>query len=279
MFQRFEGETNYPSDINHDPNIPYGATIYWSARHGAHVTTGPIGECYEGLSGTHGFCGFPTSSEQKAHPSPRGTTGRCQHFEGASIHWHEHGGAHPIGGAIRRVYAQLDGSGGTLGFPLTHEVTATPSPYGTEGVYQRFESTWDYPDDVVQLVQGIRCGATVYWSAKTGAHPTWAGIGTIYERLYGTGGVMGFPLSAEIPTTSSVTGDTGVHQKFEGGGIYWRKQTNSVVPVVGHVYRLFEDMGGVASTYGFPLSPEKSRPTGERLQAFEGGVISVISPS
>jgi hypothetical protein len=51
--------------------------------------------------------------------SPRGTTGYRWPFRRSAIYWSERAGAHPVWGAIERVYHKHGGSSGELGFPLS----------------------------------------------------------------------------------------------------------------------------------------------------------------
>ncbi len=139
VYQYFEGRWDYPKDV---PSYPlgrrYGATIYSSAR-GTYATADGIGICYERLRGTNSALGFPTSPELDAAPSPQGTKGRYQTFEGGSIHWCEKYNAVPITGRILDIYNKAGGSGGSFGFPVAAAEETTPTKAGRVGRQQRFE--------------------------------------------------------------------------------------------------------------------------------------------
>lgn len=132
---------------------------------------------------------------------------------------------------------------------------------------------WNYPDDV-ERAPNIPYGASAYWSPQYGAHPTWGGIGIIYERNHGTHSYLGFPKSDDIPVNSPF-GTTGVYQVFEGGIVCWCEQKNLIVSVCGAILRLYNEMGGTGQ-YGFPLAPEEETASGGHMQRFEGGMIAVV---
>ncbi len=185
--QRFEG----------GPDDPDGASVYYSSR-GAYPTWGGIAQCYERLGGTGGRLGFPTSQELDAIPSPQGTTGKIQRFEGsgedpdgASIYYCYHG--YPVWGGIAQCYERLGGTGGRLGFPTSQELDAIPSPQGTAGRVQRFE------------------GGDIYWCEKYGDVLVVGAILSHFEQHGGTGGRFGFPMSPENYVHGSLC------QEFEGG--------------------------------------------------------------
>jgi len=279
-FQRFEGQWNYPEDINTTPVERCGATLYCSEQYGTHPTWGGIGICYERQWGTAGALGFPTSDEIDVGPSHHRTKGKCQHFEGGTIYWSWKTEAHRIKGEIAKLHDSLNGVGGKLGFPLSNEATAHPSPQETTGTFQRFEGGlygflsfgdesdydgWDYDE-----------GISVY-SSKYGTYPVWGEIRICYESLGNTGGVLGFPISSETEAAKSPQGTRGWYQRFEGGIIFWCKNYGGM-PVVGSFLALYDEFGGTEGRFGFPKSPEKSAEKNPKmlLQEFEGGVICIL---
>lgn len=278
VLQRFEGRFNYAADITGP--MRYGATIYFSERYGARTTSGGIGQYFEGLGGTTSRLGFPVSASAAATKSNRGTEGWCQEFEGGTVHWSEPTGSKTVSGQIRDYYNGVGGSGSWLGFPASEEGPAVESPYGTAGTFQRFESAWDYPGDVIDLLAGVRCGATIYYSEPYGVQPTGRGIGTIYERMHGTAGVLGFPKSPELRLPGSPPESASRMQHFEGGTMYYRyhEQRHLIVPVLNAVHEIYEKLRGVSGELGFPLAPAEPLPSGEPgqcIQRFEGGIIAV----
>ncbi len=276
VFQRFEGRWNYPEDIDTNPVERCGASLYHSEQHGAHPTWGGIGICYERQGGTSGTLGFPISSELNAGPSQRDTTGKYQRFEGGSVYWSRQTEAHPVCGEIGELHNNLNGVAGRLGFPLSHELPAGASSQGTTGVFQRFEGTWDYSEEI-NAPPVRHFGASVYWSQKYGAHPTWGGIGEYYEHLGGTTSTLGFPTCAEMEIDAPLEGTTGWYQHFEGGDIYW-SDAYGAITVTDPILEVFQAFGGLHGRFGFPKSLETSVDHNPHLvmQEFEGGVICVL---
>jgi tetratricopeptide (TPR) repeat protein len=111
------------------------ASVYYSG-YGAYPTWGGIGRCYEDIGGTSGPLGFPTSSEQEAIPSPQGTTGWIQHFEGGDMYWTEEHDGVPVMGPILTLFEKSGGSGGEFGFP---KLPASPEPVHSNHYIQEFE--------------------------------------------------------------------------------------------------------------------------------------------
>jgi uncharacterized protein with LGFP repeats len=211
--------------------------------------------------------GQPLRETEEAYVSPRGTRGYVRTYERGHIHWTPDYGAHASQGPIDAFYCSLDGSGGRLGFPVSDELNVACSPFGTCGVGQRFEHWWDYPGEVIVQVDGVRCGASVYWSERHGTHATWGGIGIRYEQNHGTGGTLGFPISDEINATPSPFGTTGVYQEFEGGVAIYSEKFETVL-VTGELVRRYLDLGGTRSWLGFPIADAV-----DGQQAFEGGTL------
>lgn len=279
VYQRFEGEQNYPEDVTGP--VRYGATIYWCPAYKARTTRGNIGEYYERLGATNSPLGFPMDYGREAIKSPQGTTGWYQVFEGGTVHWSQPTGSKMTSGPIHRFYLSQHGSREWLGFPVSEAIECAASPFGTTGVCQRFEGPWVYPNDVIELVAGARCGTTVYFSERYDVQPVGRGIGVTYERMHGTGGPLGFPMSDEERVPGSAPNSADRVQRFEGGAIYYRydrQRRHLIVPVLNAVYEKYAASGGPAGDYGFPLSPSEPAPSaapGERIQRFEGGIITV----
>lgn len=178
-----------------------------------------------------------TGQITRAWEPERGTQGFCRSYAKGRIYWSHNGGAHACYGEINESYNNHGGSGGKLGFPLSAEDRAepwTPSADGetrkTEGRYQRFEGPSDYSDETCALLNnGLKCGATVYWSNRLGARVTSGPIGELYELNNGTSGWLGFPVEDEVEVRSKA-GNHALRQRFQGGVIYYRDTTAIPVP-------------------------------------------------
>lgn len=121
-----------------------GGSIYTS-EHGAFPVWGWIARCYERLGGTSSRLGFPTSPEFNAIPSPHGTHGQVQRFEGSpddtcrvSIYASEYG-AWAVWGAIACRYEADRGTASHLGFPIGAETRAKHVAGKQDGWVQYFE--------------------------------------------------------------------------------------------------------------------------------------------
>ncbi|SFJ31172.1 LGFP repeat-containing protein [Paenibacillus sp. UNC496MF] len=97
-----------------------------------------------------------------------------------------------------------------LGNPTrdTPEPRQTPPPRD-QGWYQHFER------------------GSVYWSPATGAHMIIGTIRDTWSRLRWEQGVLGFPVTDELPVPAPYAQHR--YQLFEGGGLYWHANTNTAV--------------------------------------------------
>ncbi|MBO3747510.1 hypothetical protein J5X84_15640 [Streptosporangiaceae bacterium NEAU-GS5] len=279
-YQRFEGPRDYSQDICERLGLRCGATVYWSAKYGAHATGGVVGETHEKLGGTWGEWGFPVTDESEAGPSRSGLgmTGRVQRFEAGNVYYTEQTGIFMVPGPIATFHdGWPKGAAGVLGFPVSPALAAAPSPYGTSGTFQRFEGPFDYPEDILSNwseTEG-RGGATVYSSKACGTHMVRSGVGRVYERMGGTGSWLGFPTSCERRGTLSAEEKKRVHQDFEGGRIFWRG--GNAFAVFQLVVDLLERQSDADQRLGFPISAAKSlaADANETIQFFEHGVVTV----
>jgi hypothetical protein len=178
-----------------------------------------------------------TGRISRARESGRGTQGFCRSYSNGRIYWSGNGEAHACYGEINEYYDNRGGSGGALGFPLSAEDRAEPwaSSVGgeirrTQGRYQRFQGPSDYSDETCsRLNNGLKCGASVYWSDEFGSHATSGPIGELYELNEGTAGWLGFPVEDEVQVRSKA-GNRAQRQRFQGGVIYYR-DTVGAIPV------------------------------------------------
>jgi uncharacterized protein with LGFP repeats len=176
--------------------------------------------------------------------------------------------AQSIVNALETEY--LKGVKRRLGSPTSSQHDAIPSQRGTTGRVQRFEGRGEDP-----------VGASVYWSQRYGAYPTWGWIARSYENLGGTGGRLGFPTSFELEAIQSQRGTTGQVQRFEGGpddpdGASIYCSPHGAYPTWGGIAQGYENLGGTGGRLGFPTSSESdawpsSQGTTGWVQRFEGG--------
>jgi hypothetical protein len=278
-FQRFESAANYCRDVCEAAGVPFGATIYWSAEHKAHPTWGGIGEFYEIAQGTGGWLGFPMSGEIEAGPSGRddgkGTTGVYQRFEGGSVYYSKKTNViavpAPIADHLERHHRGVTGG---LGFPVSPRMQAGPSPYGTEGHYQRFEGKWDYPQDILgHWTDRERPGGASIYTSDHGTHCVGWGNGVLYERLGGTTSWLGFPTSDGTAVPASGNAPQHAIQEFEGGAIYYTPKHGSVtVPKASMDY--LTEHPDIRQQLGVPVKRPQNSPPDALVQFFEHGVIT-----
>jgi len=129
-------------------------------------------------------------SGEMAMPDGRG---RARDYEHGSIYWTHQTGAHEVHGDIRVKWAQLRGSSGSLGYPLTDE---TVCPDGA-GRFNHFE------------------GGSIYWKSDIGPHEVHGVIRDQWAKLGWERGRLRYPISDE--------GDHpgGRVSRFQGGAITW----------------------------------------------------------
>ncbi|MEE1767139.1 hypothetical protein PUR34_02830 [Streptomyces sp. JV185] len=102
---------------------------------------------------------------------------------------------HQVLGAIEKRYLDMGGPNGTLGCPLTDELT------NPDGIGRR-----------TQFEHG-----TIYWSPRSGAWPVWGAIGEYWCNDGCERSVMGYPTSYERKV-----GDE-VQQNFQCAVIHWKQ--------------------------------------------------------
>jgi uncharacterized protein with LGFP repeats len=280
--QRFESSWNYDEEICGPLGLKFGATVYWCDVNGPHATWGGIGEYYETNGGTGGPLGFPISDETEVGPSRRevgpGTVGWSQQFEGGTVYYTDKMKAIFVPSPIARHHDGHGGVTGSLGFPVSPELSAAESPTGTAGRFQRFEAIRDYPRGILDdwsEAEGPG-GVTIYISEEHGAHCVGWGNGRFYEKLGGTGSWLGFPLSDEIRIKMPGSELRATIQEFEGGSIYFKKKYGSV-PVTGPITDFLKQHEELRQRLGFPIKEERplDPECKEVVQFFEHGVVTV----
>ncbi len=285
-WQRFEGRADFSPDLWERLGSQCGATLYWSSEHGAHATWGGIGEYYERAGGTWEWLGFPVSDAIEVEgperkPNRDRTAGWLQRFEGGIIFHSDKTGSIGMSSPVAAYHQGRGDMGGTLGFPVSEEIDAETSPYGTRGRCQRFEGIGDYPADILKKWAGHVCpvGATVYRSEAFGVHSVSGGIGKVYELLEGTVGWLGFPKSDTFDASSRSISD-GRAQAFEGGAILWNTRYRAV-PVRADIIDTLGDLDGLLGDLGFPVAPESAlvKEPETRVQRFEHGIVTARNGS
>lgn len=279
--QRFEGLRDYPQEVCERIGR-CGATVYWSQKYWTHGTWGSIGAYYELVGGTGGWLGFPVADEVKVGPSQReagdGTTGWRQRFEGGAVYYSGKTRAIAVHEPVADYHESHRGVTSPRGFPVSPELAAADSPYGTTGRLQRFEGIWDYPTDILDHWSDVEGpgGATIYTSEAHGVYCVGWGNGILYERLGGTGSWLGFPKSDETDARASKDDPWCTVQEFEGGTIFYKAKSGSV-PVPRATMEYLSQHEGLLQRLGLPVKGESSLTPGddEHVQFFEHGVVTI----
>jgi hypothetical protein len=157
-------------------------------------------------------------------------------------------------GAIYARYHQLGGFDGFLGVPTQDERDATRGRFGA------FE------------------GGDIYWDPQSGAcHEVHGAIRDRWLALGSESGLLGFPLSDEMPINSNGT-EVGRQQMFSGqnGGaaaIYW-SATTGAWEVTEPVYQEWmHQQGGPIGKLGFPTTGMKKTTSGTIYASFQTGFV------
>ncbi|HEU0143537.1 MAG TPA: hypothetical protein VFQ47_02015 [Nitrososphaera sp.] len=163
-----------------------------------------IDDKYFALGGPGGFLGQPVDAGARSGEMPTADgRGRFRDFEGGSIYWKPETGAHEVHGDIRIKWAQLGGTRGFLGFPVTDEL-GTPDGRGR---FNHFE------------------GGSIYWTPETKAHEVHGAIKDKWSSMGWERSRLGYPISDEKKTADG----RGRFSDFEGGRILWTPERGAVV--------------------------------------------------
>jgi uncharacterized protein with LGFP repeats len=116
-------------------------------------------------------------------------------------------------------------------------------------------------------VQHFQTGS-VLWSPSTGAFEVRNGIRARWAALGAEAGVLGYPLSGELPTADGA----GRYQVFQRGAVFWSRSTGTH-EVLGGIWATYRQLGADSSALGLPTSGEAAVAAGWR-STFQNGVIT-----
>lgn len=175
---------------------------------------------------------------------PHSGGGLAQAFTGGSVFFKEANGAYAVAGPFRTAYFARGGAAGEFGWPRGDAVCGTPGG----SCMQTFD------------------GATVYWTAATGAHGVAGAILTGYGTGGGAGGSWGWPISSTL-----AIGTMGSGQVFTSGSAY-AMRGGAAFFVSGAIRSAFFSAGGAVGRFGFPTSNAQCS-EGACTQSFQGGTL------
>jgi uncharacterized protein with LGFP repeats len=168
-----------------------GGALTWTTATGVIELSGAIRDAYNARGGITGDLGWPTTPTNGIGANGGGIV---QGFQFGAIA-KSPSGTFAVQGDIRKVFNTAGGLGGSLGWPITSELT---SDVGTGGTLQAFQ------------------GGAITKSAAHGAVLIEGPIRAEYNRLGGLGGALGWPTAAKQCDASNLCSQT-----FEGGTIEW----------------------------------------------------------
>ena len=218
----------------------FGVPVTWTAVEGRYIALG------RGQSPL----GLPITWETRT-PDKRGWMMHFSRPGGASIYSTPATGAHEIYGAIRQRWGRLGWERGALGYPVTGELR---TPDGT-GRMQHFSRPG---------------GASIYWTAATGAHEVYGLIGQRWAALGHERGPLGYPAS-DVQRTPDGVGRVQQFSRPGGASIYSTAATGAH-EVLGPIRSLWLGHGGERGALGYPVSGEYAVPGG-RQSDFQHGSI------
>ncbi|HEU0103379.1 MAG TPA: twin-arginine translocation signal domain-containing protein [Mycobacteriales bacterium] len=233
-----------------------GGSIYWSGPSGAHEVHGRIRDAYRAYGAETGPLGYPTTSERRA-PDGQGAYNDFNGSGGSTITWRADLGAHPVQGEIHNTWLALGALSGPLGYPTSAERVSADQV----GRYQGFT--------------GPGGDASVHWSPATGAHAVYGLIRRRWLALGGEDGVLGRPLTSELPAAGG-----GRYNEFVGRGtptspqatILWSGATGAH-SVRGPIRAAWLAVGGSGGRLGYPVAEPRAAGRGRTRSDFQGGYV------
>ncbi|MGO4187508.1 choice-of-anchor D domain-containing protein [Pseudarthrobacter sp. TAF60_1] len=179
------------------------------------------------------------------------SVGKCQDYEKGIICWSAVTGAHEVHAGIYTIFRAAGGAEGVLGFPTTDEA-GTPDKVGA---YNHFSGSG---------------GASIYWSAATGAHKIYGGIRAKWASMGWERSRLGYP------TTDEEDGlrNGGASQNFQFGAMTSSPATGTH-PTLGAIRQVWAAQGFEAGKLGYPTTDEVSGiRDGGAYQNYQGGGIN-----
>jgi uncharacterized protein with LGFP repeats len=206
--------------------------------------------------------------------------------------------------AIDDRYAELGGSAGVLGAPVTEETyadgrrvrfrvfdhgaiywflrTAPTEIYEVHGAIWALYQSLGGPDSFLEFPTsdetGCRdgvgrfshfVGGSIYWTPDTGAHEVHGAIHDKWRSLGFEQSPVGYPTTDESPCPDGV----GRFNHFTGGSIYWTPQAGAH-EVHGAIHQKWSELGWETSFLGYPTTDETPDSYGTgRFNDFQGGSV------
>jgi uncharacterized protein with LGFP repeats len=176
--------------------------------------------------------------------------GSMQMYEHGSIYYTAATGAHVIEGSIGAKWIAAGAQKGFLGYPTSDTQTGLTNGGST----QRFVA------------------GTIASSPTTGVRIARGGIGNRWMAAGSQNGLLGYPITDEIPVANGGEFRRGdVYQKYQGGSIYWDPVRQARI-MHGAIGALWASLGAERSKLGYPAGEEVgAQPRGGVYQQFVSG--------
>ena len=220
--------------------------VYCSPGVGAIAVLGDIRTKYSALGGATSGLGLPSSAATTY--TAGGVTGSLQYFQRGMVLSSASTGTYAVlDGAMRTAWGNRGGSGGTLGWPIGDQESASG------GVRQLFQRG---------MLVVPSSGAAVVLSAAVGTYWSTASNSSL--------------LGAPIGTATNVTagGLTGSYQNFDRGMVLVRSTGEVFAVLHGPIRNLWGAQGGTGGALGWPSGDQTSVSGGLR-QDFQKGTVFV----
>lgn len=191
------------------------------------LAASPIDSKHAALGGDAGILGPAIGPETAL------VGGRYRPYRFGNIYWTPGAGAVEVHGAIFDRWGTMRWENGSLGFPVTDELT-TPD---LAGRYNHFQA------------------GSIYWTARTGA---WAVQGSIRDAWRDIGwerSPVGYPMTSEQVTPDGL----GRYNDFQTGSIYWSPSSRAS-SVHGSIRSMWYQLGAQAGPLRYPITHEQVTP-------------------
>lgn len=151
-----------------------------------------------------------------------------------------------VHGTIEDKYLWLGGCHSFLGAPISDEA-GTPDRAGRYSVFQN---------------------GSIYWTEATGAHEVHGAIRDEWARSGWEAGLLGYPISDELPAPED---GFGRYSKFQKGSIYYTPDTGAH-SIHGRIFDKWAELDYEKGSLGYPTSSEYDA-GGKRRTDFQYGFI------
>ncbi len=237
-----------------------GGSIHWSAKTGTVVITPEMEKIYAQVGGSGTWLGMPTGKQYTWKEGVR------QDFEGGYLYRDSNQAkafrpdempSYPWTEAIAKAYVANQN---ILGQATSDNKPTLVSPFGTTGRYTTYDN-----------------GASIHWSAKTGAVVVTKEMEKTYTQFGGLSGWLG------MPTDSQYLWNGGIRQNFEGGYLFQNgamskalKANEMPFAVTGHAWTDAINRAGGLAAVGDKRSEVKVWGQGEAQDFVKNGQQNTV---